>query len=60
MIDALGDVGHALNRANPSRLQKIYEELRLEMIYHPEEKAVDAAIRPLGGVVRVSEGGLAH
>ena len=58
MIDALGDVGHGLNRANPTRLQKIYENLRLEMIYDPEIKAVDAAIRPLGGVVRVSEGGL--
>lgn len=60
MIDSLGDVGHALNRANPAGMRKIYENLRLEMIYDPEAKAVDAAIRPLGGVVRVSEGRVVH
>lgn len=25
MIDSLGDVGHALNRADPARLQELYE-----------------------------------
>jgi hypothetical protein len=25
MIDSLGDVGHALNRADPTRLQELYE-----------------------------------
>lgn len=57
MIDSLGDIGHALNRANPARMQVLYEELRLEMIYNPEVKAVDVAIRPFGGVVNVSEAG---
>jgi hypothetical protein len=60
MIDSFGDVGEALNRANPPAMRKLYEELRLEMIYDPEAKAVDVTVRPLGGVVRVSEGGLAH
>ena len=58
MVDSLEDVGQALNSANPAKLAKLYEELRLEMVYDPEAKAVDAAVQPLGGVVRVSEGGL--
>ena len=60
MIDSFSDVGEALNRANPPGIRKLYEELRLEMIYDPEAKAVDVAVRPLGGVVRVSEGGVVH
>jgi hypothetical protein len=58
MVDSLEDVGQALNSANPARMRKLYDELRLEMIYDPKAKAVDVAVRPLGGVVRVSEGGL--
>jgi hypothetical protein len=45
MIDYLGDVGAALDRGDPAELQKLYEKLRLEMIYHTDEKAVDAEIR---------------
>ncbi|HEY0695075.1 MAG TPA: zinc ribbon domain-containing protein [Kribbella sp.] len=60
MIDSFGDVGEALNRANPPRMRRLYDELRLEMIYNPEAKAVDVAVRPLGGVVRVPEGGVVH
>ncbi len=59
MIDSLGDVGQALNRANPASMQKLYEALRLEMIYHGEHRTVDVAVRPLGGVMRVSEGSCA-
>jgi hypothetical protein len=33
MIDSLGDIGEALNSANPDRLRALYEQLRLEMIY---------------------------
>ena len=58
MVDALGDVGASLNRANPDRMRKIYDNLRLEMIYDHSERAVDVTIRPLGGLVGVSEGGL--
>ncbi len=46
MIDSLGDVGGALNEADPERLEQPYEALRLEMTYDAEERAVDVAIRP--------------
>ena len=58
MVDSLGDVGAALNRANPDRMCRIYDSLRLEMVYDRDERAVDVAVKPLGGLVRVSEGGL--
>jgi hypothetical protein len=59
MIDSLGDVGAAsLTRAAPARMQKIYKSLRLEMIYDNDQRAVDVVIKPLGGLVGVSEGGL--
>lgn len=45
MIDYLGDVGAALERGAPAELQKLYEQLRLEMTYHADEQAIDAAIR---------------
>ena len=34
MIDYQGDVGTALKSGDPTDLQKLYEALRLEMIYH--------------------------
>ena len=58
MVDLLGDIGEALNRASAERARKLYEKLRLQAVYHPEAKMVDVTIRPLGGVVRVSEGDL--
>ena len=58
IVDSLGDVGAALNRANPDRMCKIYDSLRLEMVYDHDERAVDVVVKPLGGLVRVSEGGL--
>jgi hypothetical protein len=58
MIDSLGDIGASLTRADPARMQKINKSLRLEMIYDNEERAVDVVIKPLGGLVRVSEGDL--
>ncbi len=60
MVDSLGDVGAALNRANPDRMCKICDSLRLEMVYDHDERAVDAVVKPLGGLVRVSEGRVAH
>ncbi len=60
IVDSLGDVGASLSRANPERLQGIYRSLRVEMVYDHESRAVDVKIRPLGGLVNVSEGGLAH
>jgi hypothetical protein len=58
MIDSLGDIGEALNSANPDRLRSLYEQLRLEMIYDGEARTADVVIRPSGGIVSVSEGGL--
>ena len=46
MIDSLGDIGPALNRAEPARLQQLYEALRLEMIYDPDTRTVDVTIQP--------------
>jgi Recombinase zinc beta ribbon domain len=64
MIDYLTEVGRDLNDATPAKLQELYAGLRLEMIYHPKEQAVDVTIRPGGrDGGRDSErvrGGLAH
>jgi hypothetical protein len=60
MVDSLRDVGAALNRANPDRMSKIYDSLRLEMVYDHDERAVDVVVKPLEGLVRVSEGRVAH
>jgi hypothetical protein len=46
MIDSLGDIGHALNQADPTRLQELYEALRLEMIYDAHTRTVDVTIQP--------------
>jgi hypothetical protein len=60
MIDSVGDVGHALNRADPTRLQELYEALRLEMIYDADTRTVDVTIQPARrGSARV-RGGLDH
>jgi hypothetical protein len=46
MIDSLGDVGRELKRAEPVKLQLLYEALDLEMVYQHEERAVDVSFRP--------------
>lgn len=46
VIDYLGDVGAALRRADPAELQRLYEALNLEIIYHADQKAAEVAIRP--------------
>jgi hypothetical protein len=57
MIDALGDVGEALNRADPTLLEKLYEALRLEMVYDSDSRIVEVTIRPAGrGSARVRGG----
>jgi hypothetical protein len=60
MIDSLGDVGNALNSANPDSLRKLYEQLRLELIFDGDARTTEVTIRPSGGIVRVSEGGRAR
>ncbi|HEX2133842.1 MAG TPA: recombinase family protein, partial [Actinophytocola sp.] len=45
MIDYLGNIGAALKRGDPAELQRLYEGLRLEIIYHSDQKAAEAVIR---------------
>ena len=57
MIDSIGDVGRALNSADPASLQQLYEALRLELIYDAEARSVGVTIRPTGrGSTRVRGG----
>jgi hypothetical protein len=57
IVDELGDVGTALDRAHPAGLEELYAALRLEMIYDVSTKTVDVTIRPTGrGSTRVRGG----
>jgi len=59
MIDSLGDVGAALLGADPENLERLYGMLRLELLYHPLERTVDARLAPrvVSACVR---GGIEH
>lgn len=46
MIDSLGDVGTALNDGKPESLTRLYEGLRLQLRYEPQEQAVYVAASP--------------
>jgi hypothetical protein len=46
LIDHLSVIGRNLRHAEPENLQRFYEELRLDVIYSAEERAVDVTIRP--------------
>jgi hypothetical protein len=57
MINDLGDVGQALDRADPTGLEDLYSALRLEMVYDASAKTVNVTIRPAGrGSARVRGG----
>jgi hypothetical protein len=56
MIDDLGNIGRALNRTDPAKLEELYRSLRLEVVYHPEERVAEVAIRPGRGSERVRGG----
>ena len=59
-VDSLSDRGRALDGTSLAKLEDFYEAVGLEMIYHPEERAVDVTIRPVrrdsagvrGGILR--------
>jgi len=38
MIDSLGDVGAAVNGGKPESLTRLYEGLRLQLRYEPQEQ----------------------
>lgn len=60
MIDELGDVGHALDRADPAGLEELYSTLKLEIIYDASAKTVNVTMRPTGrGSARVRGGSCA-
>lgn len=56
MIDSLGDLGRALSRADPHKLQELYEQIGLEMTYGPESRSLETAVN-LGRSVSVRVGG---
>ncbi|WP_110081286.1 hypothetical protein [Actinokineospora spheciospongiae] len=46
MIDSLGDVGTTLADAKPAGLARLYRNLDLNMVYQPEEQAIDVTACP--------------
>uniref|UniRef100_UPI0031CE372B recombinase family protein n=1 Tax=Saccharothrix mutabilis TaxID=33921 RepID=UPI0031CE372B len=56
MIDSFGDVHEIIKRADAAKLEQLFAELRLEMVYNAEGRTVDVTIRPAGRVsARVRE-----
>lgn len=56
LVRELGDVGTALDRAEPDELSVLYQVLRLELEYLPEERVATATIAPRVGSRRVRGG----
>ena len=46
MVGALGNIGEAINRAEPTMLGSLYEALRMEAMYDAEAGVVTVTIRP--------------
>jgi len=47
IIDGLGDMAQALDRAEPEHLAELYSALRLSLTYHHAEQVVDVEVDPL-------------
>jgi hypothetical protein len=45
MVDALGDVGAALDTAKPQRLARLYEELDVTVRFRPTDDGGEATLR---------------
>ncbi len=56
MIDSLGDVGPTLVDAKPMSLSRLYQQLRLQLRYEPQEQAVYATAEPRVDSARVRGG----
>jgi hypothetical protein len=52
-------ISEALQRAEPVKLEDLYQSMGREMIYHPAERLVELTVRPRVASERV-RGGLAH
>jgi len=59
MIDLLGDVGATLADAKPISLSRLYQRLRLQCRYEPDEGAVYVTAQPRVDSARV-RGGVVH
>ncbi|OLF10483.1 hypothetical protein BLA60_14905 [Actinophytocola xinjiangensis] len=46
MVDSLGDVGATLKGGAPDDLTRLYESLRLQLRYEPQEQAVYVSASP--------------
>jgi hypothetical protein len=46
MVDRLGDVAKALNRAPAEQLSDLYAALRLQLVFEPSKQVVDVTIQP--------------
>lgn len=46
MIDPLDDVGAALKAGKPESLTRLYQQLRLELRYEPDERVVFTRVSP--------------
>ena len=57
MVGALGDIGEALNRADPAMLGSLYEALHVEAVYNAEARVVTVSIRPTHVVKACVRGG---
>jgi hypothetical protein len=56
MLDRIGDVSQALQRAEPAKLEALYQSLGLKMIYHPAERLVEVTVQPRVASERVRGG----
>jgi len=50
MVDAVGDIGRALDRAEPQELLELYASLRLRLVFDPASRLVNVSVQPLGQV----------
>jgi hypothetical protein len=46
MLDHIGDVGAALQRADPAKLEELYRSLGLEMTYRSADRLVEVTVQP--------------
>lgn len=46
LVDSLADAGRRVISASPARLQELYEEIGLELVYNARERMVAVTIRP--------------
>lgn len=58
MVDSLAVVGRQVMHASPARLQELYGEIGLEMLYNANERMVNVTIRPPRRVSACVRGGL--